>query len=535
MALRLYNTLSRRIEDFVPLEPGKVRMYCCGPTVYDYIGIHNARTFVVFDAIRRYLEYRGFAVTFAQNVTDIDDKIIQRAQQNDADAIEWASRYAAAYAEDMLRLGVKPPSASPHATQTVEEIQQLIDRLLDAGAAYTTGSGVYFSVDEFPEYGKLSGRSPEDVRAGARVDVDEEKRDARDFALWKRGKIGEPWWESPWGKGRPGWHIECSAMVMKHLGESIDIHAGGADLMFPHHENEVAQSERATGKPFARYWMHGALVRIGGKRMGKSEGNFVRVRDALDRYPIEAIRLYLLSTHYRKPPDFTDTAIEEHIAPARRLNACLNALEKAADGAASSEDSHEFAAAVADARTRFVEVVDNDFNFVGGIGVLFEFVTTTNRFIAEHETLSASDRAALALGRDFLGEVFDMLGLRSRRTEDAGERLRALADAVLELRASARADKNWSLADALRDALLQHGVAINDARDGSGWALEEGASSAEAAVGIADVLVARRLDARHRKAWAEADALRDMLTSAGVRLSDTASGTTWEWAEPSTG
>jgi cysteinyl-tRNA synthetase len=530
MPLRLYSTLSRKIETFVPLEPGRVTFYCCGPTVYDYVGIHNARTFVVFDVIRRYLEYRGYAVRFAQNVTDIDDKIIRRANEQGADPIQWAKTYAEAYHSDMRRLRVRPPDVSPQATDTIPEIQALISRLMERNAAYTTESGVYFRVDAFPEYGKLSGRTPDDVRAGARVEVDEEKRDARDFALWKRAKIGEPWWESAWGAGRPGWHIECSAMVMKHLGETIDIHAGGADLTFPHHENEIAQSETATGRPFARYWLHGALMRVDGRRMGKSEGNFVRVRDALDRYPVEAVRLYLLSAHYRKPLEYSTAAIEEHIPPVRRLNACLDALEAYAGDASPLDTGHALADLASSTRERLTETVDDDLNFAGGLGVCFQFVTEANRFLAEHPVPDENDRRAAASAFRFLEGVVDLFGLRTSEPAVENARLEPVVRMTLALRTRARSERNWHVADALRRALTDSGVVVQDTRDGSTWSFEGSIPVDDAVERLVEAVIALRTAAQERQDGTSADELRDALASCGIALTDDATGTRWEWS-----
>jgi cysteinyl-tRNA synthetase len=540
MAIRVYNSLTRRMEDFVPRTPGKVTMYCCGPTVYDLQGIHNARTFVSFDVIRRYLTYRGFDVTFAQNVTDIDDKIIQRAQENDSDALEWAATYADEYASDMASLGVLPPDVAPKASETVPEMQALIEQLVEGDAAYETDSGVYYSVESFDDYGKLSNRSADDVRAGARIDVDDEKRDPRDFALWKRAKIGEPWWDSPWGKGRPGWHIECSAMVMKYFGDTADIHAGGADLLFPHHENEIAQSEKATGKPFARYWLHGALLRVGGEKMGKSLGNFITVRDAAAQYPPEAIRLFYLSTHYRKPLDYTPHAIGENIASARRLNRCLDALVEGAEGATplAAEEAptdaaaRELAATTASAADRFVAMVDDDFNFAGGLGVVFEFVHVANRFVAELTESADDARRAMATAAVFLNDVMgDLLGIRSDGDDGASGRLSALVDLSVALRQTARDGKDWATADRVRDTLVAAGVEVQDGRDGSGWELAAGADENGACAAIVDLVIALRVEARERKEWDAADGLRDALVSAGVQLLDSRDGTKWEWSE----
>ncbi|MDA1193032.1 MAG: cysteine--tRNA ligase [Candidatus Poribacteria bacterium] len=538
MSLRLYNSLHRRVEPFEPMKPGKVTMYCCGPTVYDYIGIHNARTLVTFDVIRRYLEYRGYDVTFVQNITDIDDKIIQRANENGADSAAWAQRYADEYLADMDRLRVRPANIVPRATDSLDEIQGLIERLIATDAAYETESGVYYSVPAFAEYGKLSNRTADDIQSGARVDVDEEKRDPRDFAVWKRAKIGEPWWESPWGNGRPGWHIECSAMIKKHLGDTIDIHAGGADLMFPHHENEIAQSELANEKPLARYWLHGGLMRIDGERMGKSMGNFVRVHDAVDKYAIEAIRLFLLSTHYRKPLDFTDGAIPEQVAPTRRLNRCLDALAAAAGDAQPSAVSEPNAVAFVErveaAKTQFSEIVDDDFNFPGGFGVLFEFVTEANRFLAEHPTPSADERAAIAAAYTFLNEVStDVFGFRSDSSGTNVARLAPVIELALSAREDARAAKDWATADAIRDRMIETGVELKDSRDATGWELRDESSPEIVAEALIGLLIDLRADARSAKNFARADAVRDGLAKIGVMLKDSSDGTGWEWGDPS--
>ncbi|MAF10345.1 cysteine--tRNA ligase [Candidatus Poribacteria bacterium] len=539
MAIRVHNTLTRRMEEFVPLTPGKVNMYCCGPTVYDYQGIHNARTFVTFDVIRRYLTHRGFDVTFAQNVTDIDDKIIERAKENDADALEWAATYADEYAADMAALGVLPPDIAPRASETVPEMQSLITQLMDGDAAYETSSGVYYSVDSFDEYGKLSNRSADDVRAGARIGVDEEKRDPRDFALWKRAKIGEPWWESPWGRGRPGWHIECSAMVMKYFGATVDIHAGGADLVFPHHENEIAQSEKATSAPFARYWLHGALLRVGGEKMGKSLGNFITVRDATAQYPTEAIRLFYLSTHYRKPLDYTPEAIAENIASARRLNRCLAALRAAADAHGPAADevlgdgaAIELVATTRAAAERFAAMVDEDFNFAGGLGVLFEFAHAANRFVDENAEPTEDARRAMATAAAFLEDVMgNVLGIRGGERGDDSARLSRLVRVAVNLRHDARETKDWGTADRVRDALGASGIALQDGRDASGWELDPAVDEAVACSAIVELVAALRIEARERTEWDTADALRDALAEAGVQLLDTRDGTQWEWSD----
>ena len=326
MALKIYNSLTRQLEEFVPLREGKVLMYSCGPTVYDYFHIGNARTFLVSDIVRRYLEYKNYTVTLVQNLTDIDDKIINRANEQGIDCCQLAQKYVDAYFEDSSKLGIRSADVHPRATEHISEIITLIQTLIDKQAAYEIDGDVYYRVNHFAEYGKLSRRQPEDLLAGARVEVDERKEDPRDFDLWKRSKADEPSWDSPWGKGRPGWHIECSAMAMKHLDETIDIHTGGHDLIFPHHENEIAQSEVATGKTFVRYWMHVAFLQIDGRRMGKSESNFIFVHDAVQQYAPEAIRHFLISAQYRHPLDYNPTSLKEASSAVRRLNNCIDAL-----------------------------------------------------------------------------------------------------------------------------------------------------------------------------------------------------------------
>ena len=539
MGIRLYNTMTRRVEPFEPLKAGEVSIYCCGPTVYDLIGIHNARTFVSFDLTRRYLEYRGYRVSYVQNITDIDDKIIARANERGADPLEWARTYAQAYQDDMKALGVKPPDEQPRAMETLEEMIDMIETLEKMGAAYATSSGVYYSIESFERYGCLSRRNLDELRSGARVDVDEEKRDPRDFALWKRAKPGEPEWDSPWGKGRPGWHIECSAMARKHLGNTVDIHAAGEDLIFPHHENEIAQSEKANGEQLARYWMHGALMRVGGQRMGKSLGNFIPAREALERYPVAALRLFYASTHYRKPLDFTEEAIERQIAPMRRLNRCINALEAAAEAAPSngqtrSEAADAFHAALRKTEAAFIETVDEDFNFPGGLGVLFEFARTANRFLAEGGADEPGAKQILDDAQRWMnGAAGGLLGVRENGAKAADEtdaRLENALNAALNWRAKAREQRDWATADAIRDALSEAGVSVTDSKEGAAWELQEGANAAAAAERAVQLLAGLRGEARARKDWAAADAIRDALSEAGVSLTDLPSGgTEWSW------
>ncbi len=467
--MKIYNSMSRQLEDFVPLNPEQVSIYSCGPTVYDYIHMGNARTALVTDIIRRYLVYRGYNVKLVQNLTDIDDKIINRAAALGVSAKQLAYENGEAFFEDSQRLGIHPADVHPKATEHIPEMISLIQTLLDKGAAYVIDGSVYYRVNQFPEYGKLSHRKPEDLLAGARVEIDERKEDPRDFDMWKAAKPGEPSWESPWGRGRPGWHIECSAMAMKHLGETIDIHAGGEDLQFPHHENEIAQSELATGCTFARYWIHVAFLKIDGKRMGKSEQNFILLRDALDNYPTEVIRHFLISAHYRHPLDYNPESLMKSEGALRRLNNCLDALKKYdgqfesnGNGTSSLQD------AVQAMKSQFTAAMDTDFNTAQGLGAIFTLVSEVNR------SLSASNQAdapALAQAYQVLTETCEVLGIYNFDAQDGSnvEQRDQLVDLLLEIRQDARSRKDWDTSDKIRDKLKELNIEIQDTREGATW------------------------------------------------------------------
>ena len=484
MALKIYNSLTRRLEEFVPLHEGKVRMYSCGPTVYDYFHIGNARTFLISDIVRRYLEYTGYTVTLVQNLTDIDDKIINRANEQGIDTSQLAQKYVDAYFEDSNKLGIRAADVHPRATEHISEIITLIQALIDKQAAYEIDGDVYYRINHFAEYGKLSHRKPEDLLAGARVEVDERKEDARDFDLWKKSKADEPWWNSPWGKGRPGWHIECSAMAMKHLGETIDIHAGGHDLLFPHHENEIAQSEVATGKTFARYWMHVAFLQIDGRRMGKSESNFIFVHDAVQQYAPEAIRHFLISAQYRHPLDYNPTSLSESSSAIRRLSNCLDALrpywDADGDGAEALHDTE--AASLLQSINRmhhdFELAMDGDFNTAGALGAIFKFVGEVNQFLAATED-APSDQTGSVLSQAYtdLVEVCNVLGIYAEE-EPASDEHAALTEQlmnlILEVRQDARQRKDWETADKIRDQLEQLNVELQDSRTGTTWKIIRG-------------------------------------------------------------
>ncbi|MDI6843529.1 MAG: cysteine--tRNA ligase [Anaerosomatales bacterium] len=490
MAIRVYNTMSRTKEDFVPREPGKVAMYVCGPTVYNHIHVGNARTFLSFDVIRRYLMWRGYEVTFVQNITDVDDKIIKRAQEEGRSPAEIAETYTLAFRSAMDALGVLPPTRQPLATQTIPDMIAMVERLIESGHAYVVDGDVYFAVRSYPGYGELSGRDIDELEAGARVEVDERKQDPLDFALWKAAKPGEPHWPSPWGEGRPGWHLECSVMSERELGVPFDIHGGGSDLVFPHHENERAQSEAATGKQFVRYWMHGGMLQIDSEKMSKSLGNFLLLKDVLAKYPAAVIRMLMLQTHYRSPLDFSDARLDEAAAALERITNAVRNLEWAAETAGSgpgtSSDARcALADAVREARQRFEEAMDDDFNTAGALAAVFELGRKCNAFLAEHaSTLAADDRAVLADAAAAIRELLGVLGIELQPAEreaepsadvigmardlagysgsDPDEALRAL----LAAREAARAERNWEAADAVRDALGVLGYAIEDTPQG---------------------------------------------------------------------
>lgn len=483
MALKIYNSLTRQLEEFVPLHEGKVLMYSCGPTVYDYFHIGNARTFLISDIIRRYLEYKGYTVTMAQNLTDIDDKIINRANEQGIEPSDLSQKYVDAYFEDSGNLGIRAADVHPKATEHISEIVSLIQTLIDKQAAYEIDGDVYYRVNHFAEYGKLSHRKPEDLLAGARVEIDERKEDPRDFDLWKKSKAEEPWWDSPWGKGRPGWHIECSAMAMKHLGETIDIHTGGHDLMFPHHENEIAQSEVATGKPFVRYWMHVAFLQIDGRRMGKSESNFIFVHDALQQYAPEAIRHFLISAQYRHPLDYNSTSLSESSSAVRRLNNCLDALKPYRDvNGDASETLNDAEAALFQSintmRQDFELAMDDDFNTAGALGAIFKLAGEVNQFLAATEdSVSDAKRNVLDQAYKNMIEVCSVLGIYAEEEVASDEHAaltEQLMNLILEIRQDARQRKDWETADKIRDQLDQLNVELQDSRTGTTWKIIKG-------------------------------------------------------------
>ena len=482
--MRLYNTLMRTTEEFVPRDEGRVGMYVCGPTVQDVAHLGHARADLVPDVLRRYLEWRGYEVFHVRNFTDVDDKIIARAAEEGRLAVEVAQRNARVYEQDMARFGVLPPHVSPRATAHIFEMLQLIERLVELGSAYESGGDVFFSVRSFERYGRLSGRDVDELRAGARVEPDERKRDPADFALWKAAKPGEPRWPSPWGDGRPGWHIECSAMAATYLGEGFDIHAGGLDLIFPHHENEIAQSEAATKQPFARCWMHNGLLNVAGAKMSKSLGNFLTLRDALDRYGADVLRLWYLSNAYRSPVDLDPERLADAAAGLERWAAFLRATAPRGEGDPTLLDPALFRPAVPGGsepddlaglseaqgfRGRFIAAMDDDLATPRAQAVLFDLVRAGN---AHLETGRAAEAHAL---REELLELAGVLGFRLEHSQAAGtagaDLVRGLVEELLGLRAQARARRDFAEADGIRDRLAELGVVVEDRPDKSEWHL----------------------------------------------------------------
>ncbi len=457
--MQIYNTMTRKKEELVAQVPGQISMYVCGPTVYNFFHIGNARPFIVFDTMRRYLEYRGYQVRFVQNFTDIDDRMIRRANEEHTTVKELGERFIREYYTDADALGVERATVNPRATEHIGEIISLVRTLVGKGHAYATENGdVYFSVRSFPGYGKLSGQNIDDLENGARVDPTEEKRDPLDFALWKAEKPGEPSWDSPWGKGRPGWHIECSAMSMAILGETFDIHAGGQDLIFPHHENEIAQSEAATGRPFARYWMHNGYINVDNQKMSKSLGNFFTVREIAQEFDLEAVRMFMLGVHYRNPVNFSRELIQQSESALLRLRTARERLEEAQVAADDSPEDAAFAASLDAYRTRFQEAMDEDLNTADALGVLFELARAVNTFVGKPRGKNAVGQA-----RALFDELTGVLGILQHKKAEA---FPAEAVSLLEQRQQARKVRDFARADALRDALRDLGYAVEDTAQG---------------------------------------------------------------------
>ena len=466
--MKIFNTLSRRKEEFVPIEPGKVKMYVCGPTVYNFIHIGNARPMIVFDTVRRYFEYKGYEVNYVSNFTDVDDKIIRKAIEEGVDAETISKRYIAECKKDMEMMNVKPATKNPQATQEIGGMIEMINTLIEKGHAYVAADGtVYFRTKSFKEYGKLSHKNLDDLQSGFReikVTGEEGKEDPTDFVLWKPKKEGEPFWESPWCQGRPGWHIECSEMSKKYLGESIDIHAGGEDLIFPHHENEIAQSECANGKTFANYWMHNAFLNIDNRKMSKSLGNFFTVREISEKYDLQVLRLFMLSAQYRSPLNFSADLMEASKNSLERIRTAAehqaDCLKAAKEGEMTAEEKQN-QAAVEELVQKFETAMDDDFNTADAISAIFEIVRLSNSTISE-----ASTKAYVSYVKETMDKLCDVLGIITEKKEEI---LDSEVEDLIAKRQQARKDKNFALADEIRGQLLDLGIILEDTREGVKW------------------------------------------------------------------
>ena len=460
--MEIYNTLTRKKETFVPMEEGKVKMYCCGPTVYNFIHIGNARPICLFDVFRRYLEFRGYQVTFVQNFTDVDDKIIKKANEEGVTAAEIAQRYIKEYEIDAKGLGVRPATVHPTVTGHMQDIIDIIQILMDKGHAYQAGGDVYYRTRSFPEYGKLSHMPIDELESGARIAVGEQKEDPLDFALWKAAKPGEPYWESPWGKGRPGWHIECSAMNRAIFGDTIDIHCGGQDLIFPHHENEIAQSEGASGKPFARYWMHNGYINVDNVKMSKSLGNFFTVREVAEKFGYEPIKFMMLQAHYRSPINYTLEVIQQCQASLKRIYHCKDkltlTLAKAPEGAMTQEQKET----IDGFKQQFITAMDDDFNTADAISAIFELVRQIN---TDCDRNPLPGKEYFAYAQNLFDTLLDVLGIIIPQQKE--EQLPAQVQDLVNRRAQARKEKNFALADQLRDEIAALGYEVKETRQGT--------------------------------------------------------------------
>ena len=464
--LKLYNTLTKKVEEFVPIDPPNVGMYICGPTVYDYFHIGNARTFIMADIIRKYLEYKGYNVKYVMNLTDIDDKIIKKSIEENIQASEVAKKYSDAFLEDIKRLRIKPATVYPRATENIAEILGTIKTLIDKGSAYNVEGNIFYNVSSFKQYGKLSGKKIEDLESGARVEIMEEKQNPLDFALWKKSKSGEPFWESEWGKGRPGWHIECSVMSCKHLGETFDIHAGGNDLIFPHHENEIAQSEAANNKTFVKYWLHFGFLNINKEKMSKSLGNFFTARDVLSKFSAEAIRLFFAQAHYRGPVDFTEDLLDSAEKGLEKLKNIQSTIESAIvknkpEGINPDFDFENF-------EKRFSEAFDDDFNSPQAVAVIFDFVKEVNRTIAENDNIHLNFYIGV---KNFLiktaEKVLGIMSFEEKERKQDSLLENELIKILIDIRLAAKSEKNFQLADGIRKKLDALGINLKDTKDGT--------------------------------------------------------------------
>ena len=462
--MKIFNTMTRSKEEFKPLEEGKVKMYVCGPTVYNYIHVGNARPFIIFDTLRRYLEYRGYEVTYVQNFTDVDDKIIKRGHEENIPPEEVAKKYIEEYFVDADGLGIKRATVHPQVTNNIEEIIEFVKELEDKGYAYAVNGDVYFDTQKFNDYGKLSGIKQDELEAGSRIEVNDQKRHPMDFVLWKAKKEGEPGWMSPWGEGRPGWHIECSVMSRRYLGDTIDIHAGGQDLKFPHHENKIAQSEARSGKTFSNYWMHNEYININNEKMSKSKGNFFTVRDISKLYDLEIVRLFMLSTHYRNPINFSDEILNQSKAGLERLYNAKERLEfiisKLSDNAENTEEL-KLEEELNSFRQRFIEAMDDDLNTADALSIVFELARFMNSNVNENSTKEFAKKVL-----DEFNELTSVLNIVNKKQDDM---LDEEIEALIQKRTEAKKNRDFKLADEIRDELLEKGIILEDTRQGVKW------------------------------------------------------------------
>ena len=462
--IKVYNTLNKKKEEFIPLTPGEVKMYVCGPTVYNFFHIGNGRTFIVFDTIRRYFEYRGFKVDFVQNFTDIDDKMIKKANEEGTTVKKIGDTYIKEYYQDADALNIERATVNPRATEFIGEIIKFVKGLVDKGYAYEVDGDVYFSTKKFEGYGKLSGQNIEDLQSGARISVDERKKDPMDFAIWKAQKPGEPAWNSPWGMGRPGWHIECSCMAKKLLGETIDIHAGGSDLKFPHHENEIAQSEALTGEPFARYWLHSAFVNVNNEKMSKSLNNFFTAREILERYDADVIRFLMLSAHYRQQLNFSEDLLESAKDSVERIYNAIGNLENLIDEVSREEMNEEekaYLESLNKYKEKYIEKMDDDFNTADAITAIFDLIKDTNTNITIDSSKELAQKAL-----ELIRELGAPLGMFQKSTKG---NLEEEIEALIAKRQQARKDRDFTLADKIRDELKDRGIVLEDTPQGVRW------------------------------------------------------------------
>ena len=467
--IKIYNTLTRKLEEFKPVKEGEVSMYVCGPTVYNYIHIGNARPAIFFDTVRRYFEFRGYKVTYVSNFTDVDDKIIKRANEEGISCEEVAAKYIKAYFEDTAKVNLKEEGMiRPKATEHIGGMIKLIKSLIEKGHAYESQGDVYFDVES---YKGLSHQNLEDLRSGARIEISEIKKSPLDFALWKKAKEGEPSWNSPWGQGRPGWHIECSAMSHKYLGDTFDIHGGGQDLIFPHHENEIAQSKCGCGGDYARYWMHNGYINVNGEKMSKSLGNFFLLRDVLEHYDGRVVRLFVLSSHYRKPIDFSDAELTQAKTSLERIeNALMRGKEAVVDVKADGNSCMELKEQLAVAKEKFIAAMDEDFNTSMGLGAIFELVKELNK--AVDTPINAEGAEVVKETVEYIINVMEeALGVKLKLETVVGNMTSELIEFILELRREARNEKNWAMSDKIRDRLAEMGIKIKDGKDKTTWTM----------------------------------------------------------------